>query len=294
MNKGVKKINENLKKFRIKSRVVVDNKTTHLLTEGDCLEVIKYIPDRSIDLIITDPPYNKKLDYGNNFDDNKRSGEYFSWLKRRLEDVPRILNQTGSLYLMNYPEINARILPYLENELGLKFRRWITWHYPTNIGHSKKNFTRSQRSILFLTKSNEYTFNRNKILQPYMNPDVGKIKKLIKQGKKGRAAYDFLELLDLIEMNIVDNSKKPIDVHDVDLLKNVCKDRLNKLHPCQLPLELIKRFLLVSSNKNDIILDPFAGTFSTSAVAANLGRNSIGIEINPDYLKLGLNRINKI
>lgn len=95
----------------------------------------------------------------------------------------------------------------------------------------------------------------------------------------------------LIFLDLIEFSKGPLDVLDINLLKNVSKDRFNKKHPCQLPLELLRILVKVSSNKNDVILDPFAGTFTLSAVAKELDRNSIGVEINPDYINLGLERL---
>jgi DNA modification methylase len=258
----------------------------HYLVKGDSPKILKKIPDNSINLIITDPPYNIGLDYGPYSRDRKPKGEYFAECKIWLKEIARILKNAGTFYLISYPEINARLLPVIEDELKLKFRRWITWHYPTNIGHSKKNFTRSQRSILFFTKSNKYTFNRENIIQHYKNPEVKKIKERIKNGSMGRTSYDLLRFLDLVEI-----SKGMIDVLDINLLKNVSKDRFNKKHPCQLPLYLLRILVKVSSNKNDVILDPFAGTFTLSAVAKELDRNSIGIEINPDYINLGLERL---
>ncbi len=290
MKRRLNKIYKFIKKGKFNPRVIDKKNTRHLIVNGDCEDVAKYIPNDSIDLIITDPPYNQGLDYGKNFNDRKPWSDYYSWLKNKLSFIPRILSLEGTLYLISYPEINARLLPFLEDELGLKLQRWITWHYPTNIGHSYKNFTRSQRSILFLTKSKKYIFNRNKILQPYKNEDVAKIKDRIKKKYKGRGAYDLLNLLSLIEMRLVENSKKPSDIFNINLLKNVSKDRLNEKHPCQLPFELISRLIKVSSKKGDIVLDPFAGTLSTSLIATRLERNSIGIEKNPKYIELALKR----
>ena len=264
----------------------VEEDTSHFLIRGDSLELLKKIPDNDIDLIITDPPYNVGLDYGRYFKDRKKKEEYIRWCRAWLKECSRILSKKGSFYLISYPEINARLLPFIEDELKLRFRRWITWHYPTNIGHSRKNYTRSQRSILFFTKSDNYTFNREHIIQHYKNPEVKKIKERIENGSKGRTSYDLLRFLDLAEL-----SKGMIDIIDINLLKNVCKDRFNKKHPCQLPLALLKIFVRASSNKNDILLDPFAGTFTLSAVAKELNRNSIGIDLNPNYIKLGLRRL---
>lgn len=272
----------NLPKNNIKK--IVKGKVNHSFIHGDFLRIAPYIASESIDLIITDPPYNKGLDYGPYYKDRKNQEEYLNWCEDWLSQIPRILKKTGSFYLISYPEINARLLPFIEN--SLKFRRWLTWHYPTNIGHSKKNFTRSQRAILFFTKSDDYVFNRQRIIQHYKNPEVSKVKERLKNGSKGRTSYDLLRYMDIIEL-----SKGMIDIFDINLLKNVCKDRFNMEHPCQLPLTLLRILVKVSSNKKDILLDPFAGTFTLSAVAAELGRNSIGIEINPHYVNLGVRRL---
>lgn len=269
-------------------KIVKKKDTCHVLVTGDSLKIMQCLQDESVDLIVTDPPYNVGLNYGPFYNDRRNREEFFNDCYFWLEQCARILNKTGSFYLISYPEINARLLPFVEDKLELKLRRWITWHYPTNIGHSKRNFTRSQRSILFLTKSKNYVFHRQKIIQHYKNPEVSKIKDRIKMGSRGRTSYDLLRYLDLIELN-----KGMADVLDINLLKNVSKDRFNKKHPCQLPLGLLRTLVAVSSNKGDILLDPFAGTFTLSAVAAILGRNSIGIELNPDYVQLGLERLRK-
>ena len=255
------------------------------------------LPEKSVDLIITDPPYNQSLDYGLRFNDNKSWAEYYAWLEQKLSQIPRLLSDKGSFYLISYPEINARILPFLEDRLKLNFRRWITWHYPTNIGHSYKNFTRSQRSILFFTKRGKgYVFNQKEIIQPYKNPTAPVIKERYRLGYKGRAAYDALGLEDLIEIDLLKNNSperfRNIDSKFVSLDNN--KEKLKKIdHPCQLPLSLLELFIKVSSKSNSVIFDPFAGTFTTSAAAANLGRNSIGVDLNPKFIKFGVKRLKK-
>ncbi len=275
---------------------IIRNNTKHLLVNGDCVEILKEMPDNSIDLIITDPPYNVGLDYGSTFNDRMPKKHYYRWCQTWLKECTRVLSKRGSIYIISYPEINARFLSYMEDTLKLKFRRWLTWHYPTNIGHSKKNYTRSQRSILFFTKSKNYIFNRENIIQHYKNPEVKKVKERIKGGSKGRTSYDLLRFLDLIELN-----KGMSDTLDFNLVKNVSKDRAGSIkkgdkyhHPCQLPLDLLKILVKVSSNKDSVIFDPFAGTFTLSKIAAELNRRSIGIEINPYYIKLGQKRIKNV
>ncbi len=263
----------------------------HVLVNGNSVNVLKSVPDNSIDLIFTDPPYNAKLDYGSTYNDSRTLKDYLALVEQWVAEYQRILTPTGTLYFMNYPELNARILPILEDKMKLKFRRWLTWHYPTNIGHSKTGFTRSQRSILYFTKTKNFVFNKNEVLQPFKNPNDKRVRELIKSGRKGRGAYDTLNPYDLAEMVKLERQDMSDDeVQYVNLLKNVSEDRLNLQHPCQLPIELIRRFIAVSSNPGDTVLDPFAGTFTTSLTAAHLGRHSVGIEISPKYVTLGSKR----
>jgi len=265
--------------------MVLDIKEDHVILCGDCLDALKRIPSNSVNLVFTDPPYNQDIKYIKKyFVDKKSLSDYLQWMKERLREIVRVMKDGGTMYLMNYPELNARLLTFLEDELGLKLRRWIVWHYPTNIGHSNKNWTRSHRSILFLTKGDNYTFNRIEITQHYKNPTVSKIKKRIEEGHLGRASYDVLKPSDILEIFEIQNGLS--DVLEINLLKNVRHER-KKWHNCQLPPELIEIFIKVSSNKKDIVLDPFAGTFSTLNIAKMHERKSIGIDIAKKYCNYG-------
>ena len=256
----------------------------HVIYNGNCLDVLKQLPTNSVHLVVTDPPYNINLKY-NSYNDKKEWEDYFKELGEVIIQIERVLTENGSFYLINYPEVNARTIPFFD-KTNLIFKRWLTWHYPTNIGHSKNNYTRSQRSILFYTKSENNTFNKESIVQPYKNPTVGKVKKLIDAGKRGRTPYDSLEVSDLYE---IFHENDP-DVLNINLLKNVSKAR-EVDHPCQLPSALLRVFILASSNPEDTVLDCYAGTFSTCQIAKELNRKSIGIEIDEKYIKYGIKRL---
>lgn len=279
-----------------KVKTTIYNKTKHALVSGDCSKILNEMPEGSIDLIITDPPYNKGLNYGKYYKDSLPWDQFYKNSKIWLKQAAKVLANDGSFYIVTYPEIASRYLIYLEEECGLKLKRWLTWQYPSNFGHSNNNFTKTQRTILFMVKDDKnYTFNKNFIIQPYKNPNVSKIKKRIEKGERGRGSYDVLTEEDLKEII----TTMP-DVLRINLLKNVSKERFtiskkDKLigHPCQLPPLLLKILISVSSKPKDIILDPFAGTFMTNKVAASLNRDSIGIEINPNYKKLGIKRLAK-
>ena len=241
--------------------------TTHLIYNVDCLDFMQNKMDsNTIDLIITDPPFNIGKKYGGIYKDNKTDKEYFDWCKSWLTECIRLLKDTGSLYLFNYPERNAYLLPFLEQHMI--FKRWLTWHFPTNTGHSKTNYTRTQYSIIFCTKGPKATFNREEIAEPYKNPTDKRVQQRIINGSKGRAPYD---------------------VFHFNLVKNVSKEKTS--HPCQIPESLLEIFIKASSNKGDMVFDPFGGSFSTSVAAKRLERNSISTEINPEYVKIGEERL---
>lgn len=256
-------------------------KTNHLLIAGDCKEKLNEVKDK-VDLIITDPPYNLGVDYGKTFKDRMPDKEYFDYITERLELALDKLKDNGSMYLIAYPEICAKLLNKLEDKVIL--RRWITWHYPTNIGHSKNNFTRSHRTILFLTKGDKYKFNRESALLPYKNPTDKRVRELIKHGSVGRMMYDTIFEDDIKKSNFSE------DILKFDLMKNVDINR-QSWHACQLPLGLLSLLVKVSSNPGDTVMDPFAGTFSVSLISAKLGRNSIGIDINKNYVKKASERL---
>ncbi len=244
-------------------------KMTHTIIHGDCITELKKVPKENIDLVVTDPPFNIGKKY-NTYADNRSKEEYLNWCKKWLSECIRVLKDGAALYLFNYPENNAYLMPFLDEKMT--FKRWMTWHYPTNVGMSPTNFTRSQRSILFYIKGKKpRTFNKNDIAEPYRNPTDKRIIERIKNGSKG---------------------KTPYDVFQFNLVKNVNKDKID--HPCQVPVSLLEIFIKASSNIGDLVLDPFGGSFSTAHACERLSRNSISIEIDEYYCKIGKNRLDKI
>ncbi len=164
---------------------------------GDCLDELKKLADCSVDLIVTDPPYNIGVDYGDN-KDNMKDFEYQKWCIKWIKECERVLKENGSLYLINYPENNARIFNSIDSKTHLIFRNWIVWHYPTNVGHSPKNWTRSQRSILFYTKGNRFIFNlkEGEVVEDYVEFNLVKnVSKEKQQGFPNQIPVKLLELL---------------------------------------------------------------------------------------------------
>ena len=156
--------------IKMKTKIFYKEKmeTEHKIINGDCLEELKKFQAESVDLIVTDPPFNIGKKY-NSYADNKSKEEYLKWCENWLAECIRVLKNGGALYLFNYPENNAYLMHFLDNHLT--FKRWMTWHYPVNTGMSPTNFTRSQHSILFYIKGEKpKTFNKHDIAEPYRNP----------------------------------------------------------------------------------------------------------------------------
>jgi DNA modification methylase len=235
---------------------------------GDCMKYMQTLPDSSVDLVITDPPFNigKKYD---SYSDNLKFEEYLNWCYNWLDETTRILKPGGSLYLFNYPENNAYLKVYLDKKLN--FRRWLTWHYNTNTGHSKINYTRTQHSILFYTKGDNYIFNKEEVVQPYKNPTDKRIKKLLADGKKGTGPYD---------------------VFIFNIVKNVSKQKTE--HIAQLPVELVEIFVKASSLQNQLIFDPFMGSGTTAVAAKKNGRHYLGCEISKKYYNIIQTRLSDL
>ena len=261
------------------------NKDIFRLLNEDCLPGMKKMEDESVNLIITDPPFNIGKKYDSPFKDNKEKTEYIDWCKEWITECVRILKSKGSLYLFNYPENNAYLLPFLDEQKSMLFKNWITWHYHVNTGNSPYKFTRTQHSILFYSKSKkpaDVVFNLNDVIQPYKNPTDKRIQKRMREGHKGTVHYDVFsededDGGDYIKMNIV---------------KNVSKDKTE--HIAQLPVGLIDKFVRASSNPGDIVFDPFLGSGTVAVSAIQNKRKFIGFEISPVYAKVAEERVNEI
>jgi len=226
--------------------------TVHVM---DCLEGMKRLPHEYIDLVFADPPYNIGVDYGNGNSPLDRHDAYYDWCSEWFRAVERLLKPGGAFYFMHYTEHCAYLLPRLR-ALRFTFQHWIAWHYPTNIGHSPNNWTRSHRSILFCTKGKTPAyFNGLADPQPYRNPTDKRIRENLKT-RPGVTPYDLWEY---------------------NLVKNVSKDKSS--WPNQIPVALVERIIKVSCPPDGIVCDPFMGSGTTAVAAVKNNRKWIGFDI---------------
>ena len=247
-------------------------KNGHIIILGDAIEVIsKEIADNSIDLIFADPPYNIGKNFNGRKDKWKSDKNYLDWCYQWLNLCIKKLKSNGSFYVMTSTQNMPYFDIYLRKHLAVLSR--IIWYYDSSAIQAKKYYGSLYEPILFCVKDkNKYTFNSKDIL---VEARTGAVRKLIDYRKSIPTVY---------------NSKKvPGNVWKIPRVRYRMDEYEN--HPTQKPIALLERIIKASSNKGDLILDPFSGTFTTSFVAKQHGRRSVGIEIEEEYVKIGLRRL---
>ncbi|MCK4447812.1 MAG: site-specific DNA-methyltransferase [Candidatus Marinimicrobia bacterium] len=239
------------------------DKYLNKIIQGDCLELFENIPDNSIDMAFADPPFNLKKKY-NSYKDSLEFREYLDWCKIWISEMVRVTKPSGSIFVHNIP----KWLTYFADILNKKadFKHWISWDAPT--APMGKSLQPSHYGILFYAKDRErlkffeirYPHKRDR-RTGFLQKDYG--------GKKD-SLHPFGPLV----------SDVWTDIHRIK--HNKYRDN----HPCQLPIHLLERIILMSTDESDIVLDPFIGTGTTAIAAKRLGRKYIGLDIDENYVKI--------
>lgn len=253
---------------------------TNKIYTGDCIEILnEKIEPKSVDLIFADPPYNLSGN-GLKWEGNKTGGDWYmvneAWDKMSAPDYMqftrkwiggcyRDLKDNGSIYISCTYHNIAEIMIVLK-QLDFKINNVITWQKTNAMPNmTRRIFTHSTEFVVWGVKGKKWIFNYEELKK--INPNRQK-----------------------------DGSLKQMrDVWSLPLVQG--KERLRAsdrraLHPTQKPEEMLKRIIKASSNKGDLILDPFLGSGTTAAVAKKLGRKWIGIEKNQRYIEAAQKRIN--
>lgn len=241
---------------------------------GGCLDLLRTIPDESLQLIVTSPPYNIGKEY-------EKKLHLDSYLKQQAEVIAecvRALLPSGSIcwQVGNYVDkgsiipLDTVLYPIFSN-LGLQMRNRIIWHFEHGL-HCSRRFSGRYETIMWFTKSDNYTFNLDPVRVPQKYPG----KKYFKGPKIGQYSGNPL-------------GKNPGDLW---VIPNVKSNHVEKTeHPCQFPVELIERLVLSLTDEGDWVFDPFLGTGTSIIAAIRHARRGAGAEIVPKYIKIAHHRI---
>ncbi|WP_449417400.1 adenine-specific DNA-methyltransferase [Phormidium nigroviride] len=239
---------------------------------GDAIDILSSeIASESVDLVFIDPPYNIGKKFSNFHDKWESDEEYVKWAYKLLDECIRILKPNGSIYVMTSTQAMPYFDIYLRKKMVILSR--IVWHYDSSGVQATKYFGSMYEPILYCVKDkNSYIFNSTDIK---IEAKTGAQRKLIDYRKSVPSQYN--------------TQKVPGNVWYFPRVRYRMEEYEN--HPSQKPEALLERIILASSNKGSLIVDPFAGTFTLAAVARRLGRTSISIESQEEYLKIGLRRV---
>jgi len=228
-------------------------------------EVVDFLPFNFVDLLFIDPPYNLTKTFNKQTFKQMSNHEYMEWLDLWLKKIVRLLKPTASVYICGDWRSSAAI--HLVCEKYFIVRNRITFEREKGRG-SKKNWKNNSEDIWFCTVSNRYNFNADKVklkkrvLAPYKENGKPKDWKEEKDGKY-RLTY-------------------PSNIW-TDITIPFWSMPENTPHPTQKPEKLLAKIILASSNKSDIVFDPFAGVGTTGVVAKKLGRKFVMVEIDEEY-----------
>ncbi|MDR1544013.1 MAG: site-specific DNA-methyltransferase [Prevotellaceae bacterium] len=244
------------------------DKFLNKITQGDCLDLLKQMPDNSVDMTFADPPFNLKKGY-NSYKDSLKLQEYLDWCEQWISQMVRITKPTGSIFVHNIPKWLTYYTAFLNKQAD--FKHWISWDAPTvPMG---KTLQPAHYGILFYAKDCKQ-LKFYEIRYPHKRARKSNILAKDYGGKKFML-HPFGPLV----------SDVWTDIHRVK--HNKFRDE----HPCQLPIHLLERIILMSTDEKDIVLDPFNGTGTTAIAAKRLGRQYIGFELDEEYVKITENKL---
>jgi site-specific DNA-methyltransferase (adenine-specific)/modification methylase len=256
--------------------------STNRIIQGDCAALlVAEIPAASVNLIFADPPYNlsgKSLDLANNQTggayykmneawDTFNGADYLTFTAEWLNGCRQALTGNGSLYVSCTQHNLGEIL--LEaKKIGLKLNNILTWYKVNAMPNiTKRTFTHSTEFVCWFVKGKKWIFNYEAVKK--FNPHKT-------QSGDNKQMRDFL---DFIELPIVQGKER------------LRGENRRAAHPTQKPEKLLELVILASSNKMDLVLDPFFGTGTTGVVAIRLDRRYLGIEKNVNYIRLAQERL---
>ncbi len=245
-----------------------------VLFHGSCFDLVATIPDNTVELVVTSPPYN----IGKEYEEKITIDDYIAQQREIIAECYRVLSPTGSIcwQVGNYVHkgeiipLDIILYPLFRNH-NLKLRNRIIWHFEHGL-HCRRRLSGRYETIMWFTKGERYTFNLDPIRVPQKYPT----KRYFKGPKIGQYSCNPL-------------GKNPGDLWPIPNVKNNHPEKTE--HPCQFPVELIQRLVLSMTNKDDWVFDPFLGVGSSIIAALKHGRKGAGSEVEEKYVRIAKERI---
>lgn len=230
----------------------------------NCIEYMKSLPDKSIDLIIADPPYNKSVASWDNIEIN----EYIEMLTDLAKETNRILKEDGSIFIYNQQPMASLMFNIFYNELN--YVDEIIWYYKNGGGNPKNKCKNVHQLLYWFSKNTQYKSNIDSIRQPYSGTRAIYKKNIDKNPKKAWVPNE--------------KGALPTNVWEISIVRQRESTPLTKLS-VQKPLEICDKIIKLGSNEGDLVYIPFAGSGSEVESCIRNNRNYIATELNDDYIK---------
>ena len=264
------------------------DETDIVLYQGDCMDLLRDMESESVDLVVSSPPYN----LGKEYEDPTSLREYLAGQKPVIQELYRVLAPTGSICwevgnFVSDGEVFPLDIFYYDifKELGMKLRNRIIWRFGHGL-HCAKRFSGRYEVVLWLTKTDNYVFNLDRVRIPQKYPG----KRHYKGPNRGKPSGN-------------PKGKNPSDVWDIVAsdweeavwdIPNVKANHPEKTeHPCQFPVELVERCVLALTNEGDVVMDPYSGVGSTLIAAVKWNRRGVGAEAERRYVEIARERISR-
>ena len=245
--------------------------------QRDCLKGMQLLDAQSVDLAFADPPFNIGYEY-DVYDDRRSSGDYLDWCRGWLSELCRALKPDGSFWLAIGDEFAAELKVMMQQELQLSCRSWVVWYYTFGV-NCKSKFSRSHAHLFYMVKDAErFTFNSDAIRVPSARQLVYGDRRANPQGRLPDDTWI------LRPQDLPDGFRPDHDTWYFPRVAGTFKERAG-WHGCQMPEQLLGRIIRACSHEGDLVLDPFAGSGTTLAVAKKLLRQYVGFELSAEYVQ---------
>jgi DNA modification methylase len=240
--------------------------TTATITTGDCIDQLAAIPPGTVDLVVADPPYNIGIDYGDGERaDRLRPERYVEWTRAWIDAAATALAPNGSLWIVCGQEYAAHHDLAIQ-AAGLTMRNRVTWYESFGV-NCRNKFSRTSRPIFYAVKHpRQFTFNAAAVRVPSARATKYRDKRAAPGGK------------------IMD------DVWGIPRVCGTFRERLDGF-PTQLPMALVERIVLCSSDPGHLVVDPFAGSGTTGVVCIEHGRRFLGFELRDEFARAARRRL---